>query len=324
MATFLCSLLSLAALTHAPQEPTATSAPPESLAVLRARLAQDSSDGSAWFALGRVYLELWDAAHRSTHGARADSAGAGAVLDTAEQALGRAAHLLGASGASPAGDSARVLRVAAWNARSLLAWEARGITAGPEAWGPLPTDLKLPPVLEELGENLLRACPTDGVLLTADDADSYAAWYMRFARGLRPDLLVVPLAAWQGDVVFRARLAADLKLGRRGNGDAWLSELAQRRPVCVSMAFDRPPDPRPRVKWATRPLVWVAGPGAGGRDRVPPRDFVFAAVRMALDDHDAWALPALALYARSARATPQLCDALRTFRLITEIPRCRR
>lgn len=323
MAIFLCRLLSLAALTHAPQEPPA-SAPPESLAVLHARLAQDSSDGGAWLALGRLYLERSDQSHRSTHGARADSARARAVLDTAEQALGRAAQLLGAAGANAPGDSARVLRVAAWQARALLAWETGGIAAGPEAWGPLPADLKLPPVLEELGENLLRACPTDGVLLTADDADSYAAWYMRFARGLRPDLLVVPLAAWRADAVLRVRLAADLKLGRRRNGDAWLSELAQRRPVCVSMAFDRPPEPRPRVKWATRPLVWVAGPGSGARDRVPPRDFVFAAVRMALDDQDAWALPALALYARAARATPPLCDALRTFRLITEIPRCRR
>src|SRR5438034_10880566 len=50
--------------------------------------------------------------------------------------------------------------------------------------------LRVPPVLDELGENLLRACPAGGVLLTAGDADFYAAWYMRFARGLRPDLLV--------------------------------------------------------------------------------------------------------------------------------------
>jgi len=124
--------------------------------------------------------------------------------------------------------------------RSLLAWEAGGITTGPEAWGPLPADLKLPAVLEELGENLLRACPTDGVLLTTDDADAYAAWYMRFARGLRPDLLVVPLAAWRADAVLRARLAADLKLGRHSNGDAWLAELARRRPALILLDLMMP------------------------------------------------------------------------------------
>src|SRR5205809_830132 len=80
-------------------------------------------------------------------------------------------------------------------------------------------DLRVPPVLDELGENLLRACPAGGVLLTAGDADFYAAWYMRFARGLRPDLLVLPLAAWRSDAVLRARLMADLKLGHRGGAD---------------------------------------------------------------------------------------------------------
>src|SRR5256886_8783731 len=179
--------------------------------------------------------------------------------------------LAGPLGSSAVGDSARVFRVGAWAARSWLGWEAGGVKAGVEAWGPLPMDLRVPPVLDELGENLLRACPAGGVLLTAGDADFYAAWYMRFARGLRPDLLVLPLAAWRSDAVLRARLMADLKLGRRGGDDAWLAELVRRRPVCVSMAFDRPPETRPRIRWETRPLVWVAGP-EGKSPRVPPRE----------------------------------------------------
>jgi len=161
------------------------------------------------------------------------------------------------------------------------------------------------------------------VLFTASEADSHAAWYMRFSRGLRPDVLIVPLAAWRSDSLLRARVAADLKLAHRRDPDAAIGELVKRRPVCVSMAFERPPEPRPRIGWATRPLVWVAGPHLK-EDRVPPRDFVFAALRLALDNHDAWAPPALALYARAARATPPLCEALRTFRLTNEIPSCRR
>src|SRR5437660_1685659 len=81
--------------------------------------------------------------------------------------------------------------------------------------------------------------------------------------------------------------------------------------------------PAPRIGWSTRPLVWVAGPHLKD-DRVPPRDFVFAALRLALDNNDAWAPPALALYARAARTTPALCEALKTFRLTNEIPRCHR
>ncbi len=178
-------------------------------------------------------------------------------------------------------------------------------------------------MLEELGENLLRACPTGGALLTAGDADSYAVWYMRFARALRPDLLVLPLAAWRSDALLRARLARDLKLARRSADDAWLGELAKRRPVCVSMAFERPPEVRPRLGWVPRSLVWVTGPQGKGPS-VPARDFVFAALRVGLDAHDPWADPALAVYTRAARATRALCEPMATFKVAVDVPSCRR
>src|SRR6266568_394655 len=326
MAISLCSALAIAALLQDPSAPAAPAAPAapvppasDSLAALRTRLVRDSTDAAAWLLVGRAYLRRADDAHAPVHRPPQDSAWARALLDTADQALVRAAALFGPAGSSAPGDSARVLRVGAWSRRARLAWETGGIAVGPQEWGPVPADLKVPPVLEELGENLLRACPMWGVLLTAADADSYAAWYMRFARGLRPDLVAVPLAAWRSDAALRARLAQDLRLGRRAGADAWLPELVERRPVCVSMAFERPPEPRPRVRWAVRSLLWVAGP-AGKDDRVPPRDFVFAALRIALDHGDPWAAPALALYARAARATPALCQAMATFRVAAEVP----
>jgi hypothetical protein len=318
MATFLSSALAVVALLQAP--PSASQAPGspvrgDSLAALRARAARDSTDAQLWLLTGRAYYELGTEAHGATHRGPEDSAWTRGVLDTAEEALERAAGL---AGSSAVGDSARVLRVGAWVARSWLAWESAGIEAGQVALGPLPTDLRVPAVLEELGENLLRACPTGGVLFTADMADSYAAWYMRFARELRPDLIVLPLSVWRSDAVLRRRLAADLKLRRRA-GDDGLAELARRRPVCVSMAFDRPP---PRLKWEARPLEWVAG--AQGRSaRVPPRDFVFAALRVALDQHDPWAEPALAAYTRAARITRTLCEPLATFKVTSEVASCR-
>src|SRR5437870_6144156 len=271
MATSLCSALALVPLLQAPPPPLT-----DSLATLRGRAARDSTDAQLWLLMGRAYLGLGAEAHGATHRSGEDSEWTRAVLDTAEAALARAAALAGPLGTSAVGDSARVLRVGAWASRSWLAWESGGVDAGVETWGPLPIDLRLPPVLDELGENLLRACPVGGVLLTAGDADFYAAWYMRFARGLRPDLLVAPLAAWRSDPVLRARLVADLKLGRPRRGgrggrgdDAGLGELVRRRPVCVSMAFERPPETRPRIRWETRPLVWVAGP-EGKSPRVPP------------------------------------------------------
>ncbi len=137
---------------------------------------------------------------------------------------------------------------------------------------------------------------------------------MRYVRGLRADLVVVPLDVWRTDAAFRVRVAADLKLGAPGRGEGWLAALVARRPACVSMAFERPPDTRPRVRWSARPLVWAAGRDRG-EDRVPPRDFVFAALQMALDDHDPWGRDALALYARAARHTRALCEALEAFKV---------
>jgi hypothetical protein len=314
MATFLSSALAIAALLQAP-------APADSLDALRARVAADSDDAKAWFALGQGLVRLSSDYH--AHRATSDTAWARAILDTADVAFAKAATLYPGTAAA---DSARVFRVFTWADRALLAWELGGIEAAAQTWTTLPTDLKLPPVLEELGENLLRACPREGVLIAGTDADAYAAWYLRFARGLRPDVLIVPLAVWRGDTVFQDRVRKELKLDRRPRADAaddgWLRVLAGRRPLCASMVFDRPPGARARVSWSVRPLVWVAGQEAR-QDRVPARDFVFAALRLALDQHDTWAAPALDLYRRAAGLTPALCDALATFQLKGEVG-CRR
>src|SRR5436309_10230462 len=327
MATSLCSTLVLVTLLQAPPPtptpPTPAASPEDSLATLRGRATRDLTDAQLWLLMGRAYLGLGAEAHGATHRASEDSVWTRAVLDTAEEALARAAALAGPLGSSTVGDSARVLRVGAWAARSWLGWEAGGVKAGVEAWGPLPMDLRVPPVLDELGENLLRGCTARGVLLTAGDADFYAAWYMRFARGLRPDLLVLPLAAWRSDAVLRARLMADLKLGRRGGADAWLAELVRRRPVCVSMAFDRPPETRPRIRWETRPLVGVAGPEGKSR-RVPPRGLVLGALRGGVAASDPWAEPGVAAHSRAARITPALCEAMATFRVAADVATCRK
>jgi hypothetical protein len=314
MATFLSSALAIAALIQAP-------APTDSLDALRARVAADSGDAKAWFALGQGLVRRSSVYH--THRVAGDTAWARAILDTADQAFAKAATLYPGTAAA---DSARVFRVFTWADRALLAWELGGIETAAQTWTTLPGDLKLPPVLEELGENLLRACPREGVLIAGTDADAYAAWYLRFTRGLRPDVLIVPLAVWRGDTVFQDRVRRELKLDHRPRADAaddsWMRVLAGRRPLCASMVFDRPPGARARVSWSVRPLVWVAGPEAK-QDRVPARDFVFAALRLALDQHDTWAASALAVYRRAAALTPGLCDALATFQLKSEVG-CRR
>ena len=305
MGTFLFSagLATLALQAPAP--------PSDSIrAALWARVTADSTDAQAWLEVGRSYVRGVAGYH--AHRAAADTVWARAVLDTADEAFARAARF---GRGTRAADSAQVFRVYAWGQRALLAWETGGPEAATTTWHALPEALRLPPVLEELGENLLRACPRQGVLLTAGDADTYAAWYMRFARGLRPDLLILPLATWTGDSVFRGRVLRDAR-----QRDPALRAFAERRggPVCATTGFDRAPELRPRLRWNSRPLVWVGGVETKG-DRVPAEDFVFAALRLAIDQHETWSPPAVALYRRAADVTPALCRPLETFGLKAEV-----
>lgn len=302
------SLCSTAVLALALQAPAASS---DSLrAALWARAVADSNDGVAWLEAGRASARGVEAYH--AHRAPADTAWARAALDSADQAFSRAAR--SANGTRTA-DSAQVFRVYTWGQKALLAWETGGADAANAVWRLLPEVLRLPPVLEELGENLLRACPRKGTLLTAGDADTYAAWYMRFERGLRPDLLILPLAAWTGDSVFRGRVLRDAR-----QRDRSLRAFADRRggPICASMGFDRAPELRPSVRWNPRPLVWVAGTESKA-DRVPAEDFVFAALQVAIEQHEAWSGPAVSLYRRAAAAISALCRPLGTFGITTEV-----
>jgi hypothetical protein len=311
MGTFLYSA-GLAVLALQAPPPAPRPAADSARAALWARISADSTDARAWLEIGRAYVQDVGSYHAHRAAAPGDTGWARATLDTAELAFARAS---GYGRGTRAADSAQVFRVYLWGHKALLAWEAGGTDAAIMAWHALPETLRLPPVLEELGENLLRACPRRGILLTAGDADTYAAWYMRFARGLRPDLLVLPLAAWTGDTVLRGRVLREAR--QRGSS---LQALADRRkgPLCASTGFDRAPELRPRVSWKTHPLVWVAGTEAKG-DRVPAEDFVFAALKLAIDQHETWSPPAVAIYRRAADVTSALCRPLETFGIKAEV-----
>lgn len=314
MATSLSSALALAAVLQAGE---AAQTPGDSTAVWRGRIAADSTDAAAWLALGQAYLARLEDFH--AHREPLDTAAGRVLLDSADAALAAAAR----HGRGPhTADSARLLRVFGWNERAVLAWEARGAQGAADVWRGLPADLRLPPALDELGENLLRACPSDGVLLTATPLETHVAWYLRHVRALRPDLLVLPHPRWRRDTVWRRRVWDETGLRRppsRGRrDDPWLRGLTGRRAVCASMGRDAAPVVEPRLRWVSRPLIWVTGPGSR-TDRVPARDFVFAAARLALDEEQPWAGAVVAVYRRAARETPALCEALAVYRLHGEV-----
>jgi hypothetical protein len=277
---------------------------------LWARVAADSTDGPAWLELGRAYLQRGAEYHAHKKPVPVDTVWAHATLDTAQLAFERAARW---SAGTRTADSARVFRVYSVGERAYVDWEASGTAAATLTWHSLPETSRLPPVLEELGENLLRACPHQGILFTAGDTDTQAAWYLRFSRGLRPDLVIVPMDRWRGDSVLRNRVLRELK-----TRDPSLRALGQTRAVCASMAFERAPEVRPSVKWNKRPLVWVTGKETKA-DRVPAQDFVFAALRLATDEHETWTLPVVAIYRRAVSTVGALCKAFETFELGSEV-----
>jgi hypothetical protein len=240
-----------------------------------------------------------------------DTIAALALLDTADEAFRRAANLLAGT---RRGDSARVLRAFTWGREALRAWESGGMGAATERWRLAPDDVRLPAVLEELGENLLRACPSGGVLIVRAGPDAQAATYLRMARHLRSDLTVVPYEVWREDSVLQERVATDLEWKGPGPPGEAIARAAAHRPLCAGMGFERPPafPGGARLDWKERPLVWVAN---GGRksDEVPPQDFVFTALQLALDANDPWAAPALQVYRHAASVTPALCSTLQGF-----------
>jgi len=302
MGTFLFKTAALLALIQSPH--------PDSVrAALWTKVTADSTDASAWLELGRAYLDRNADYHAHKKPVNVDTVLAHATLDTAQLAFERAARL---SMGTRTADSARVYRVYAYGERAAIDWETAGTSAATLAWHAVPEELKLPPVLEELGENLLRACPHQGILFTAGETDTQAAWYLRFSRGLRPDLMIVPFERWRGDSVLRNRVLRELK-----TRDASLSALSRSRAVCASMAFEHPPDER-TVKWNKRPLVWVTGKETKA-DRVPPQDFVFAALKQAVDEHETWTPAVTAIYRRAVTNASGLCKAFETFELSEEV-----
>lgn len=304
MGIFLSNALAVLVVVQSPHPPSDSVR-----AGLLARVAADSTDATAWLDLGTAYLQRAAEYHQHKKPITVDTVWAHATLDTAQSAFERAARF---SAGTRTADSARVYRLYAFGELAYVDWEAAGANAATLTWHTLPAELRLPSVLEELGENLLRACPHQGVLFTADQNDTQAAWYLRFSRNLRPDLLIVPFERWRGDSVMRHRALKELK-----TRDPSLRALSQSRAVCASMGFERPPDER-AVKWNKRPLVWVTGKETKA-DRVPPQDFVFAALKQAVDEHETWTDPVTTIYRRAVASVGGLCKAFETFDLGREV-----
>jgi hypothetical protein len=261
--------------------------------LLDRHLTREQNDGHAWFFLGRIYLEDVQQWHRTGHPPELSSA---LLLDFASTSFERAQELLT--------DSGGVFRIAVAIERAMLSLERFG-------WDTIRTrrmdaeELPLPPVLAELGRNLMTSCPRNGVLLPGSFTEMVAVWGMRLQRD-RPDLIILRPDLYQTDPRYRARMAPVLGADPAAELPAALAAAARNRAVCLGPAADK--ITAPGLEWyASRLVLSTAPPPA----TVSPQLTLFHLAHTGLAG-SVWAVAARDSYDLAARRNRALCTTLFT------------
>jgi hypothetical protein len=269
-------------------------------------LAQQPNDGQAWFFLGRMHLDDAQAWHRNGH----PSGTAGPLqLDFAATAFEQAQRLLA--------DSALVFRVLVGVERATLMIEEGGWNAL-AGWTPTAVDLPLPPVLRELGANLLASCPRQGVLLAGSLVETAAAWGDRLVTATRADLMLVRTDLFAVDPQYRGAVTQDLG----APSDASLAQLVAaagaHRPVCLAPLEDT--TLAGAQTWRRQGIALVTGAVT------PPDSARVAVFELGRSGPAAplWVVEVRDIYDRAARRNPAFCQTLRTVstRKSLEFPSC--
>ncbi len=265
----------------------------EATEMLGRYLATAPDDAGAWRALGWFYL--LDARQWHERGHVGDPSGA-LFLDFAGAALDQA--LRGPT------DSAVLLRATVDRERILLRVEASGWALARAAGAPADAN-PAPDYVRELGLNLAASCPVGGVLVTGSDLEATAVWSVVFGEGVRADLLLLLPEQYTGDSSYRAAMVAALGVTGALPVSTALSEVAQRRPVCLTPGV--PAAAAPALPLAAFRLVRVAGlPSAV--DPTPLSIVDLLEVELARPNPVEGEV--LALYQAAARANPLLCTTL--------------
>jgi hypothetical protein len=258
-------------------------------------LALVPTDGRAWFTLGRIHLGDAQHWHRSGH----PTEGSGVpVVEFATSAFEQAHHLLA--------DSASVYLVLAMVERTTLRIERLGWEASVEI--PLPAEeLPLPPVLAELGRNLMGSCPRGGVLITGSLVETAAVWGVRLAGGERADLVLVRPDLYEADAEYRGQMASAMGVDPEARLAGALFRASARRPICATPSVDSTVSAS--LDWHPLHLVLAAGSIATGE--APPVLSVHQLARTGLAG-SVWSEAARDVYELAARRNRSLCDALLT------------
>jgi hypothetical protein len=224
--------------------------------LLGQHLATAPNDGRAWFALGRIQLGDAQAWHREGH----PTEGSGIpLIEFATSAFDQAHHLMA--------DSASVYLVLAIVERTTSRIERLGWTTAMES-AVAPEEVPLPPVLRELGRNLMGSCPAGGVLVTGSLVETAAVWGVRLAADGHDDgLVLIRPDLYAFDTEYRGQMATAIGADPELALPAALVRASARRPVCLTPTVDSITSAA--LDWHPVRLVLAAGRIATGET---PRD----------------------------------------------------
>ncbi len=255
-------------------------------------LATAPDDGNAWFQLGRFYLLNARDWHKRGHTGEPPVT---LYLDFAATALDQAVRLVV--------DSGVVFRAMVELDRTLVFVEDSGWEAA-RARRQRPDVLRIPDYLAELGNNLLRSCPANGVLVTGSDLETLAVWYAALEEGHRPDVQPVEPGWYSSDSLYRRQMASALDVDASWPASRALAAASSRRPLCLSPLGDSSLVPGP---FAPVRLVRVTGPA-----RSPTPDVLTITEFIAFEQRgtSVWAAHVRAIYSAAARYNALLCGGL--------------
>lgn len=256
-------------------------------------LADHPSDGRAWFQLGRIYFADAQRWHREGH--QVDPEGflllefAGAAFEQSQQLLA---------------DSGTVYRVLVAAEQAVLRIEDAGWVEAMVGHSLAADQLPLPPVLAELGQNLMASCPVSGVLVTGSMVEAAAVWGTRLGSSARDDLMLIRPDLYDWDARYRVRMAEALGVPIDLELPAALASVATRRPVCLTPAVDS--ITAPALAWQPLHLVLASVP-SGNEPSV-----TLSVHQLARTGHagSVWTSAARDVYDLAARRNKVLCRTL--------------
>lgn len=264
---------------------------PLGIEMLGRYLAVAQSDGRAWFLLSRFYRMDARDWHRAGH--RGDPS-ADVYLSLASVAVDESIRLHV--------DSAPLYRALIDVDRSLLSLEDSGWDAVLASRKDFPP---LPPVVAELGRNFAASCPANGVLLTGSEVEWLAAWDGALAQHDGGNLVPLRADLFVSDSLYRQRMSAVLGVRDTASLTAALTEVAARRPLCLTPSAGL--GGMPVLNWIPIRLVRVST----SEDAAPASPLSFTAVVTDVaNGGSTWTSEVLAIYAAAAHHNDLLCQSL--------------